>query len=111
MSEIDVNSINQGGYNLPDRLIQSGYQPAAQAASQATASAQDPAAKAAGKSPADRETASRKENDVSLEFKIDPDSQNVTVLILNKTSRKVIRTIPPEELSKLHEGDLVELFG
>ena len=49
--------------------------------------------------------------DVSLEFKIDSESQDVTILILDRTSRKVVRTIPPEEMSNLDPGELVQLFA
>jgi hypothetical protein len=48
---------------------------------------------------------------ISLMFKVDEETNDVTVLILDKTNRKVIRTIPPEELKTMGEGKLVELFS
>ena len=48
---------------------------------------------------------------VRLHFRVDPKTHEVTVLMVDKASRKVIRSIPPEELGKLQDGDLVELFA
>lgn len=48
--------------------------------------------------------------DVHLKFQVDDDTNEITVLILDKISKEVIRTIPPEELSSLRAGDLFELF-
>jgi len=48
--------------------------------------------------------------DVRLKFQVDPDTNDITVLILDKTSNKVIRTIPPDEIKNLREGGLVELL-
>ncbi len=106
MSANDFSTINASGYESPNRLSLSGYQ----AVSQAAAAAQEAAAKPAAKSAPAQEPVSRQNENISLEFKVDPEKQDVTVLILDKSTRKVIRTIPPEELSKLREGDLVELF-
>ncbi len=49
--------------------------------------------------------------DVRMRFIIDPKSKDVTVLIFDKASQKILRTIPPEELSQLNEGDLVDLLS
>jgi uncharacterized FlaG/YvyC family protein len=48
-------------------------------------------------------------SDVRLHFKVDPTTHEVTVLVLDKTTQKVIRTIPPEELAQLQQGELLEL--
>ncbi len=48
--------------------------------------------------------------DVHLKFQVDDDTKEITVLILDRISKEVIRTIPPEELSNLRAGDLFELF-
>lgn len=48
---------------------------------------------------------------IALRFRVDPKSGQITVLVLDKTSRKVLRTIPPEEVEKLSAGDLLELFA
>ena len=46
-----------------------------------------------------------------MRFVIDPQSKQVTVLIFDKASQKVLRTIPSDELSKMQEGDLVNLIS
>jgi len=46
-----------------------------------------------------------------MRFMIDPQSKKVTVLLYDKATDKVIRTIPPEELSQMKEGDLVNLLS
>mgnify|MGYP000981079502 CR=1 FL=1 len=48
---------------------------------------------------------------VRLHFKIDPDTNDVTVFMVDTASRRVIRTIPPEEFKQLDEGELVELLA
>jgi len=52
----------------------------------------------------------RKPGNVHLQFKIDPDTNDITVIVMDKESEQVIRTIPPEELSELVEGDLLEVL-
>ena len=49
--------------------------------------------------------------DINLRFLIDQKTQDLTVFMLNQKTREVIRTIPPNELSKLKPGDLVNLFA
>jgi uncharacterized FlaG/YvyC family protein len=52
-----------------------------------------------------------KRPDVHLRFLIDPQSKQVTVLMLDRASQRVIRTIPADELSKMQEGQLIDLFS
>lgn len=49
--------------------------------------------------------------DVSLKFKIDEDTHDVTVFIVDNESKKVVRTIPPEEMAKINAGELLQLFA
>jgi uncharacterized FlaG/YvyC family protein len=49
--------------------------------------------------------------DVRLKFIVDAKTNDVTVLVLDKTSRQIIRTIPTEELKNLTRGDLVTIFA
>ncbi len=49
-------------------------------------------------------------DNVSLKFIVDNESNNITVLVLDKSSNKIIRAIPPEELNNFKEGDLLSLF-
>jgi uncharacterized FlaG/YvyC family protein len=49
--------------------------------------------------------------DVSLKFQIDAKTNDVTIFILDKASRQVVRTIPPEEMKKMGPGELLELFA
>lgn len=48
--------------------------------------------------------------DVHLKFQVDADTNEITILVLDKVSRQVIRTIPQDELQNLRAGDLFELF-
>jgi uncharacterized FlaG/YvyC family protein len=50
-------------------------------------------------------------HNVRLHFRVDPTTHEVTVLMVDKVSHRVIRSIPSEEIGKLKEGDLVELFA
>lgn len=49
-------------------------------------------------------------SDVRLRFQVDQETHDVTVLVLDKKTNDLIRTIPPEELKKFREGDMVALF-
>ena len=49
--------------------------------------------------------------DVRMRFLVNPETKDVTVLIYDKSSQKVIRTIPPKELSQMKEGELVDLMS
>jgi uncharacterized FlaG/YvyC family protein len=50
-------------------------------------------------------------SDIFLRYHIDPDTKDETLYVLDRASHKVVRTIPPEELNTLSEGELVELFA
>jgi len=49
--------------------------------------------------------------DVRLKFIVDSKTNDVTVLVLDKASRQIIRTIPTDELNNLTQGDLVTIFA
>lgn len=49
--------------------------------------------------------------DFTLEFQVDETTNDVTVYILDRNSHEVVRTIPPEELTNLNPGDLLQLFA
>lgn len=47
---------------------------------------------------------------IRMRFEVEPETKQVTVFIIDKQSQKVIRTIPADELEKMQQGDLLELF-
>lgn len=49
-------------------------------------------------------------SDVSLKFRVDSKTNEVSILILDRASRKVLRTIPPDEMNRMNPGELLELF-
>jgi hypothetical protein len=73
-----------------------------------------PAAKApASKPPVEAAPAEKPANpfqDVSIKFKVDAKTNDVTIMILDRATRKVVRTIPPEEMNRMDPGELLELF-
>jgi uncharacterized FlaG/YvyC family protein len=50
-------------------------------------------------------------NSVFLRFKVDEGTSNITVYVIDRESKRVLRSIPPEEMNKLQAGDLLELFA
>jgi uncharacterized FlaG/YvyC family protein len=52
----------------------------------------------------------KKGSDTRLRFEVDEETQRVTVLVIDRKTRKVIRAIPPDELEKFQKGDLLELL-
>lgn len=47
--------------------------------------------------------------DVELRFVRDDKTNQLTVYVVDKTSKNVLRSIPPEDIGKLEAGDLLEL--
>jgi len=48
---------------------------------------------------------------VSIHFRVDESTNDVTIFIVDRQSKKVLRSIPASELSKLQVGDLLKLTG
>ena len=51
----------------------------------------------------------RSMSNVSLHFQVDDETQQLTVFLVDKATRRVIRSIPTSELNKLQAGDLLKL--
>jgi hypothetical protein len=45
------------------------------------------------------------------QFRVDPETSDITVLMVDSKSGRVMRTIPADELRKLKEGELVQLLA
>jgi uncharacterized FlaG/YvyC family protein len=46
-----------------------------------------------------------------LRFKVDENTNDVTVYVLDRSSRQVLRTIPADQMKKLQSGDLLDLLS
>ncbi len=46
---------------------------------------------------------------ISIHFQVDERSNELTVFVIDRASRRVIRSIPASELDKLQAGDLLKL--
>lgn len=46
---------------------------------------------------------------VSIHFRVDDETSNVTVFLVDRKTKKVLRSIPANELQKLQIGDLLKL--
>jgi hypothetical protein len=53
----------------------------------------------------------RSRSDVCLKFRVDKDTNAITVFVVDRASDRVLRCIPPDELQKLNAGDLVKLVA
>jgi len=49
--------------------------------------------------------------DVFLKFRVDEKTRDVTVYVVDRASKQVVRTIPPKEMKNLKAGDLVSLLA
>ena len=103
MSNNALSSIGSGELDFVNRLNQAGL---AQASQVETKLPQEEVAEVSDKAV----RSGKPMPNVSLHFKIDAQTHEVTVLVLDKNTREVIRTIPPEELNQLQQGELLELF-
>ncbi len=72
------------------------------------ASKPDPASKKA-EEPEEKQPLASPFQNVHLKFKVDPKTNEVTVMMVDNASKRVVRTIPPDELRQMKEGDLVQL--
>jgi hypothetical protein len=50
-------------------------------------------------------------DNVSIHFRVDRQTNNITVFIVDRVTKRVLRSIPPEEVNKLQAGDILELTG
>jgi len=50
-------------------------------------------------------------SDVFLKFRVDEKTRDVTVYVIDRATKRVVRSIPPEELNTLQAGDLLELLA
>jgi hypothetical protein len=61
--------------------------------------------------PAEKEAPADSFRNIRLQFKIDPKTNDVTVLMVDVNARKVVRSIPAEELQRLDQGELVQMLA
>jgi uncharacterized FlaG/YvyC family protein len=50
-------------------------------------------------------------SNISLQFHVDDETQELTVFVVDRQSKRVLRSIPPGELYKLEAGDLLKLIA
>ena len=48
---------------------------------------------------------------VMIRFSVDEKTKNITVYVIDKVSKRVVRAIPPEDLNKMQAGDLLQLLA
>jgi uncharacterized FlaG/YvyC family protein len=53
-------------------------------------------------------SSSAKSNETKLQFRVDEKTNDVTIMIMDKATDKVIRTIPPEAIKDIPIGQLME---
>jgi len=76
----------------------------------AAAKAPAPAAKASPQADQARTSVPLAQDErISVQFELNRQTNHVTVYIVDRASKRVLRSIPPDELNKLQPGDLVEL--
>jgi uncharacterized FlaG/YvyC family protein len=105
MNEFSITSVNK-----VDREIE---RPAAVKAVEQRAAVQDAEKSALPQKGSEDRVASKPNlmKDVFLRFQVKEDTHDVTVYVVDRTSKRVVRTIPPEELNNLNSGDLLELLA
>ena len=96
---------------LARELPRQGESAEAPAAQAKPAEAKTKAAAAQTKEAAQKAGAAGSPLDISTRFSVDAQTQALTVTVVNQRTREVIRTIPPEEQSRLKPGDLLNLFA
>lgn len=50
-------------------------------------------------------------SDVRLKFIVNENTHDITILVVDRASKKVIRAIPPEEMGQFQKGDIFDYFA
>jgi uncharacterized FlaG/YvyC family protein len=67
--------------------------------------------KAAAEAQAKKDLPIQNMDKVTIRFAIDDKTKSITVYVIDKVSRRVVRAIPPEDLNKMQAGDLLQLLA
>ena len=109
--ELDLNARRSQQAAKGDPAVRAAQERAAQAAENPTGVAEQ----AARTQKTGQEQAQQKPvnpmTDLSLKFQVDAETRDVTILLLDRATRKVVRTIPPDEMQKIDPGELLSLFA
>ncbi len=49
--------------------------------------------------------------DVFLKFQVNDKTKDVTIYVVDRASKRIVRSIPPDEMNKLKAGDLLEMLA
>lgn len=74
-----------------------------------TVTAHESAVVEANKSQKQAEVASNQVGNVSIHFRLDDKTNELTVFVVDRKTKRVIRSIPASELHKLQSGELLKL--
>lgn len=50
-------------------------------------------------------------SEVRLKFIVNENTHDITILVVDRASKKVIRSIPPEEMGTFQQGDIFDYFA
>lgn len=93
--------------------VEAGPAAAASAAAKAVVSAQEKPSTHDNKTSKAAESVSAplvgNASSVSLQFRVDDQTKDVTIFVVDRKSKKVLRSIPASEMAKLQAGDLLKL--
>lgn len=115
MSENALSNVARVEMDLAPRVLQAETNQNAaassvkQPAAREESPAQGPAAPKAQEVKTDK--SAKDMSEITLKFKIDEKTNQVTIYLLDRASHKVVRSIPPEEMQKMGPGELLELFA
>ncbi|MEI7846487.1 MAG: flagellar protein FlaG [Chloroflexota bacterium] len=121
MNDKALGAISNNTYRPPENSTsprtsgqaESGFTPTAASVSKATVTAQEKIATQESKTPRAAESVAAplvgNASNVSLQFRVDDKTKDVTVFVVDRKSKKVLRSIPANELAKLQSGDLLKL--
>jgi uncharacterized FlaG/YvyC family protein len=96
-----LNSITSTSPTTPLRLSTTSQPELHSAAEAAQTTQPQPAAKPEQNAPAAQPGMTDMMREVVVRYKLDPDTQSLTLFLVDKNSREVIRSVPPEELQRM----------
>lgn len=91
------------------QLFQTQETSAAEKAAVTRPTAPDEAEKTSERPPEQKTQLPVSQSDVVLKFQVNEDTNEITVFLVDRASKQVLRSIPPDEVTKLKAGDLLKL--
>jgi uncharacterized FlaG/YvyC family protein len=113
MSDFNIKPIGKPETETRSMELYQVFQPQETAGTEKVAvtrpTAPDETEKPAERPPEQKAQLPVSQSDVVLKFQVNDETKEITVFLVDRASKKVLRSIPPDEVTKLKPGELLRL--